>query len=274
MNIQGPIDTSQASGSDGSSDLRKPVLIFGMGRGRVGKTVFLRVLGEYFREAGAELEIWNIDQHNQSENLDQFFADTKSPDFVDDKETRSWLEKRIADQSVKKYDAILDVGGNDTLIKKLAEEINLNRLLENRGIRLVAVHVLGPDAADLDYLRQTTSDKRLLPTATILVMNSSLIGTRSSKGAFDAITDDPTVVKAVKNGAKVVRMPELSCMREVIDRRLSFRQAAEGVEGTTGLEPMSFFDQERVAVWLEEKMASLFDSLPAAWLPRVPVAAS
>ena len=48
---------------------RKPVIMFVVGRQRVGKTVFLNVLAQYAREHGADFEIWDADISNASNNL-------------------------------------------------------------------------------------------------------------------------------------------------------------------------------------------------------------
>jgi hypothetical protein len=260
-----------AGGKEKLALARKPVLILALGRGRVGKTVFLSTVAQYYRAAGATcLQIWNIDHHNQSESLNQIFSDVRRPEFTGDQETLEWLEARITEQSQQQFDVVLDVGGNDTKIKRLAQDVNLDRLLDRRGIRPVAVHVLGPDAADLDYLRQISTDNLFMPAATLLVLNSGLTQGRSVSAAFDQIIKDPAVLDAGRRGAKIVKMPELTCMRGVIVRHLTFRAAADGGPYTTSHEPLSLFDQERVAVWWEEKMASFFDSLPAGWMPSLP----
>jgi hypothetical protein len=160
--------------NDGNSR-RKPVLIIALGRGRVGKTVFLNSTAQFYRPSGARVEIWNIDHHNNSHTLNAFFPDVRRPSGFQPLSVQRWLEGQIQDQEAHGYDVVLDVGGNDTMIKKMALDADLAATLEVAGIRPVGVHVIGPDPADLEYLRQVADNKLFVPEATLIVMNGGLV---------------------------------------------------------------------------------------------------
>ncbi|TDH61154.1 hypothetical protein E2C06_18105 [Dankookia rubra] len=257
-----------------SSDV-KPVLLMPVGRGRVGKTVVGNTTAQYFRSRGATLRIWDMDRQTTSHGLASFHPDAEIPPSGGLADLAQWLEQKINEQALsiragRPFDALLGVGGGDLLVKKLAEEVRLVRTLERMGIRPVAMHVVGPDNADLDYLAQVVADELFLPAATLIVLNGGLVADgRSVANAFTPILNHPALVAAMGKGAKVVRFPELSPMRQVSEGRLLFEDAAAGKAPEAG-EPLSFFDQERVSIWLEEKVPAFFGGINPLWMPTLP----
>jgi hypothetical protein len=97
---------------------------------------------------------------------------------------------------------------------------------------------------------------------------SRVLSGRSAVSAFAAVKQHPVLIDAMKRGAEVVMLPHLACMSQVTDRGLKFTEAANGGE-KPGQEPLSFFDQERVAIWWERDIPSFFGRMPALWLPAV-----
>ena len=61
-------------------------------------------------------------------------------------------------------------------------------------------------------------------------------------------------------------MPSLPCMSLIMDLSVSFQDAGDG-RFKSGQEPLSFFDQERTALWWENELPQLFSGLPSAWMP-------
>lgn len=244
-----------------------PLQITALGRGRVGKTAFLNALIQHAARRGIALTVWNADLRNTTHSLTLFHPDALQPQHDDFDEIKRWLEARMQEQSQGRFHTVLDVGGGDRLIKKLAQEVRLVHTLQRMGIWPVAVHVIGPEKADLDYLKELSEDGLFMPEATLIVLNGGLISNgRSARSAFDEILAHPVLRQAVKAGAKVARMPGLPCMLQVTDRGLTFDEAAEGM-CQQGQEPLSFFDQERVAIWWRTEMPAFFASLPADWFP-------
>jgi hypothetical protein len=253
----------------------KPVLLMPVGRGRVGKTVVGNTTAQYFRSRGATLRIWDMDRQTTSHGLASFHPDAEIPPSGGLADLAQWLEQKINEQALsiragRPFDALLGVGGGDLLVKKLAEEVRLVRTLERMGIRPVAMHVVGPDNADLDYLAQVVADELFLPAATLIVLNGGLVADgRSVANAFTPILNHPALVAAMGKGAKVVRFPELSPMRQVSEGKLLFEDAAAGKAQEMG-EPLSFFDQERVSIWWEEKVPAFFGGINPLWMPALP----
>jgi hypothetical protein len=254
---------------------RMPVLIIALGRGRVGKTATLNALIQRYRALECDLRIWNADQQNETHSLSRFHPDVVEPPpragLVD---TKLWLEGNIQDQSRQQYDVVLDFAGGDPLIKKLAVEVRLVRMLERMGIRPVAMHVVGPEKADLDYLRQVSEEGLFMPEATLIVLNGGLVESgRSVDHAFVEVGEHPVILNAMKQGAEVVMMPPLACMSRIADLEISFADAACN-RFKPGQEPLSFFDQERTAIWLETMLPKFFGAIPLHWMPRLPAKGS
>lgn len=249
---------------------RRPVVIVVVGRQRVGKTTFLNTTVQFLRAHCAEVVVWNADKLNQTYSLSMFSGDVLEPLSPDAEEVKSWLEERFIHLAEHRYDAVLDIGGGDTPLARLVEEVPIVRTLERRGIRVVLVHVLGPEMADLDYLQRFMAEDLLAPEATLIVLNEGLVLTgRSATFAFSHVQNHPSFLSAGANGAQVVLMPRLSCMSQVTDRRLTFADAMSGVT-KPGTPALSFFDQERVALWWERELPGFFAAIPALWLPAMP----
>lgn len=258
---------SKIMNSTASFGDRRPVLFITVGRQRVGKTTFMNVLIQALRKQGAEIAIWNADQLNTTHNLAVFHRDTLQPKSADFEDGKVWLEARIQDQMEQQYDAMLDVGGGETPLSKLVREVPIVQSAARRGIRVVLAHVIGSDQADVDYLKHYMKDDLFAPEATLIVMNGGLVlSGRSVSGAFAEIGGHPVIRKALDRGAAIVVMPPLSCMSKVTDCGLTFDEAAEGVtKGKFGR--MSFFDQERVAIWWQKAIPQFLATIPPLWLP-------
>jgi hypothetical protein len=248
-----------------------PVLVVAVGRQRVGKTTLLNALAEVYRANGAKLAIWNADLHNRTHTLSLFHNDVMEPSpELSAIQQQQWIEERVRDQVTQRFDAVLDVGGGITALNALVEEIRLVDMLEQRGIRVVLLYVLGNERADLDYLARLADGDQFMPESTIIAFNEGLLGNGANGPlAFAKLMDERAVKTAIKRGAEIVRIPSLSCMSAVTDRGMSFTDFAKGkqVEGSA---ETSFFDQARVDIWLNKAIVKFFAGLPPHWMPALP----
>jgi len=249
---------------------RRPILFIVVGRQRVGKTTFLNTTVQFVRGHGGTVVVWNADTMNTTYNLSQFSADVLQPASPGVEDVKSWLEERFGHLVQHRYDAMLDIGGGETPLARLVEEVPIVNTLERLGIRVVLVHVVGPETADLDYLARFMAEKLLSPEATLIVLNKGLILTgRSANVAFANVQQHRAFLEAAKSNAQVVLMPKLSCMSQVTDRHLTFADAMNGVI-RPGMEFLSFFDQERVSIWWKRELPPFFGMIPPLWLPAMP----
>jgi Zeta toxin len=247
---------------------RKPVLMVVVGRQRVGKTSFLNALAQYLQERGAEFAIWDTDQMNTTNNMSVFHAQTSSPSSERREDVKAWLEERFLDIAERRYDALLDVGGGDTPLTQLVEDVPVAAALAELGVRVVVVHVLGPDVADLDYLDRFERNL-FTPEAVLIVRNSGLIlNGRSDDIAFATLHGHAGLQRALDKGAVLVSLPRLACMSEVTDRGLSFAEAMNGKFGADG-KGLSIFDRLRVRKWWTDELPRVFSEIPAEWLPEM-----
>jgi hypothetical protein len=269
----GKIETKQpepAGCAPATAAARQPVLIIAVGRQRVGKTTLLNVMIETLRSNGAEIEIWNADLHNRTHTLSLFHKDAlQPPDETSLEDQKRWIEERVREMVVHRRDTVLDVGGGLTALNTLIEEMRLVEMLEARGIRVVLMYLLGNERADLDYLERFAEDGMFMPRATLLVFNAGLLTNgRSAKTAFNALMGHEVVLGAVAAGAKIVQMPALSCMAAVTDRGMSFADFAAGKQAH-GHPDSSFFDHERVWLWLNRDIPNMLLHIPPEWLPAI-----
>jgi hypothetical protein len=247
---------------------RKPVLMVVVGRQRVGKTSFLNALAQYLQERGAEFAIWDTDQMNTTNNMSVFHAEASTPASERREDVKAWLEARFLDIAERRYDALLDVGGGDTPLTQLVEDVPVAAALSELGVRVVVVHVLGPDVADLDYLDRFERNL-FTPDAVLIVRNSGLIlNGRSNDIAFASLEGHAGLQRAVRSGAALVFLPRLACMSEVTDRGLSFAEAMNGKVGTDG-KGLSIFDRLRVRKWWTDELPRVFGEIPTEWLPEM-----
>ncbi|MGB5083359.1 MAG: zeta toxin family protein [Methylocystis silviterrae] len=250
---------------------RRPVLLIAVGRQRCGKTVFLNTTVQFVRAHGGNVVMWNADTMNRTHSLSLFHSDVLEPGSADQEDVKAWLEERFIDMVEKQYDALLDVGGGDTPLARLVDEVPIVSELEERGVRVVLVHLIGPERADLDYLERFLTESRLAPEATILVLNKGLVLSGRSDGvAFAEVRRHPAFLEAVGGGAVVATLPRLPCMSQVTDRGLTFLEAMTGIV-KPGQAPMSFFDQSRVKNWWSRELPGFFlERIPSLWLPDMP----
>lgn len=249
---------------------RRPLLIIVVGRQRVGKTSFLNTAVQYVRSNDGEIVVWNADKLNTSYSLSMFHADALEPESGDIEDVKRWLEGRFMHLAQHGYDAVLDVGGASTPLARLVEEVPIVQTLESFGVRVVLVHVVGPEVADLDYLERFHADALFAPEATVIVLNGGLVLTgRSINSAFENVRQHPVITAAMLSGARVLTFPKLACMSEVTDRRLSFADVMNRV-GKPGMESLAFFDPPRVDSWWKRDLPVFFGSFPPLWLPNMP----
>ena len=247
---------------------RKPVLMIVVGRQRVGKTTFLNALAQHLRGQGASFEIWDADKMNATNNMSLFHREALQPTSVDPEDVKAWLEQRFTDLVERRFDAMLDVGGGDTPLARLVAEVPIATTLEDEGVRVVVVHVVGPDLADLDYLDRFEQDDLFAPEATLIVMNGGLVlSGRSLDFAFQQINDHDTITRSLTKGARIVEMPRLACMGAVTDRGLAFEDAMNGKVGADGRN-LVLLDRPRVRKWWTKEFPEMVRCIPAEWLPE------
>lgn len=221
-----------------------------LGRGDKGKSTVGAYLAETALGRGAEFLIGNMDPmqaHIAEPFPDEMFV---SPEEPDDESRAGWLTHTLETEVIgKRRSLLLDTAGNDSLIPWYAAQFSLVDVLEEAGVEPVAIHVLGPDPADLVML-QKCEEARFAPKRTVLALNAARIG--RSHSAFDVVRGDKSYQAAVARGAKEITIPRLGGsgsepMPKIRERHMQFSKAAEA-GAKAGLSP---FDIKLVTMWLK-----------------------
>lgn len=241
-----------------------PSLIVPLGRGARGKTWWSRWLIERAQNRGRDIVVADVDRTNAT--LSAYFEGVVTPPSADDRDVREWLAAFIEQQIERRFTALLDLGGGDLILKRVAREIGLVDFLATNGIRPIAVHLLGPDRDDLAYLQDVEVEGVFAPEATILVLNEALVPPhRTAATAFQqTVLEHPILVRAIERGARLVTMPRLEPASEIDLRRLTFA-AAEAGQVKEGQVPVGLWKRQQIALWrraMEQAFAPVSDWLP------------
>lgn len=251
---------------------RPPVLLIAIGRQRVGKTVFLNSIYQIFKEKGADIDIWNADAQNKSLSLTSFHkeADTFKPvENVGIQKT--WIEERLDRMAVEtKKDALLDIGGGMTGLNLLIKELDLAEYAKAMNIQLTIAYLIGPDAADLDFLKELQDLGSVLPSSTMVIFNEALISEYVSlKDYFGRAMTNPIIQSILKKGGRATIMPKLIDIEHINARLQLYRDFANNVQ-IKGFTRTSSIFALRTRKWLDESMPRFLSELPKEWLPRLP----
>jgi hypothetical protein len=263
MTPKPPVADVASENSSVAAAPARPKFIVPLGRGSRGKTLWMRWAIERAQDQGRSVVVADADRTNAT--LSAYFAGVLTPPSADDDDVHDWFASLCEQQIEDRFTALIDLGGGDLMLKRMAREATLAELLETNGIEVVAVHLIGPDRDDLAYLRDMEEGGLFAPTATMLVLNEGLLPKgRSSQAGFQTVRESPIFLAALKRGAQLVWMPRLTPAHEVDERRITFA-AAEASKVKEGQKPIGPFNRQIIANWrraMEQNFAPV-----SAWLP-------
>ncbi|WOJ91749.1 hypothetical protein RZS28_18650 (plasmid) [Methylocapsa polymorpha] len=226
-------------------DLSTPKFVLPLGRGRSGKSLLARWLVERARSQRREVVVADADRITPS--LSPYFQDALRLSGRSEPDVLAWF-CAIGDRQIdERLSAVVDLGpGADTLddLRKLG----CLSVLADAQIRQIAIHVVGPNPADLSYLAYLD---KLLPFATTIIVLNEALSDRSPETAFDQVIAHHLVTNAISRGAKTIRMPTLHRSSDIEVQRLSFAAAKAGLS-PVGAARISPFTSEYTALWLQK----------------------
>src|SRR6185437_2649657 len=235
-------------------------IIFVIGRGKTGKTTLLRWMAEKALAADRDFLMADIDPTNAS--FSSYFPDVSRPAGYDPIAVRAWLLRFINYAVEQNRTAIIDLGGGDTALRSLLEEMpTIFAEIEVAGLAPVAFYMCGPQPDDLAPI-VTLSSHGFAPAARAIVFNEGLgeAGQQREHGFVD-VCSHPIVKKELSDSALVLWMPRLFAAGAVENRRSTFADARDGKTETA----LNMFDRTRVRAWLEA-MDRRFSGV-ATWMP-------
>ena len=178
--------------------------VFLIGRGRIGKTTLGRWIAETMTNRGGSAVIGAADPLNRS--LTKFLNDVMQPPSTDPVETKDWLNAVLETAMVEGYNCVMDLGGGDTSLGLLLQEIpHLADVLSEGGLEPVALHVIGGNIDDLTPLAMMER-AGFQPRATAIIANEA----HGRRGQFDSVLPHPEVRAALDRGAVQLWMPPLA----------------------------------------------------------------
>jgi hypothetical protein len=241
-----------------------PKLVVPLGRGSRGKTWWLRWAIDRAQSQGRAVVVADADRTNAT--LSHYFEDVTSPPSADDRDVREWIKALIEQQIEQHFTAVLDLGGGDLMLKRVAREFGLIEFFEEYGVQPVAVHLIGPDQDDLAYLTDVEAGGVFAPKATILVFNEALVPSHlTTRGVFEeTVRNNPILNRTIERGARLVWMPRLEPATKIDLRRLNFSAARAG-HTKPGQTPIGPLDRQLIARW-QRAMEEAFQPV-ADWLP-------
>lgn len=235
-------------------------VIFVIGRGKTGKTTLLRWMAEKALATDRDFLMADIDPTNAS--FSSYFPEVSRPAGYDPVAVRAWLLRFINYAVEQNRTAIIDLGGGDTALRSLLEEMpTIFAEIEAAGLAPVAFYMCGPQPDDLAPI-VTLSSHGFAPVARAIVFNEGLgeAGQRREHG-FVEVCSHPIVKKELSANALVLWMPRLFAAGAVENRRSTFADARDGKTEV----PLNMFDRTRVRAWLEA-MDRRFSGV-ATWMP-------
>ena len=239
-------------------------IIFWVGRGKTGKTTGIRWLAENALAKGAKLLMADLDTTNDtfSRYIDNV---ARPPETSDPVLSLKWLDRLLQHSLRQQVSTLVDLGGGDTTLRRLAIELpDLVALFEAQGFAVVLFHTVGPQEEDLSPLA-TLLGLGFKPTASAIILNEALMDVGETRdGAFGRILRHSVFRKVIAEGAVPIFMPRLLAAQPVEIRRLKFHDAAEGKTGRANT-PLGPFDRARIRKWLDTMDAN-FAGI-SSWLP-------
>ena len=243
----------------------RPKVWFVIGRGKTGKTTLIRWMAERMPEGGRSAVLADMDRTNAT--LSSYTSDVHRPPEGDEAAAARWLERLLAFVMENQANALIDLGGGDTTLRRLIAEMpDLPAMLEDAGVAPVAAYLLGPQPDDLSPLA-TLEHAAFRPAATVMVLNEGLAEIGGGREeAFARVLRHSVFAAALKRGAVPVWMPRLAPASEIEVRRIHFMQARDGVSRADRRQaPLGPFDRSRVRAWLANMDTELAGI--ASWMP-------
>ena len=235
-------------------------IIFVIGRGKTGKTTFLRWMAERALDGERPFLMADIDPTNAS--FSSYFPNVSRPAGYDPVEVRAWLLRFIAYAVEQRNTAIIDLGGGDTALRSLLSEMPaIFAEIDAAGLAPVAFYMSGPQPDDLAPI-VTLSSHGFAPEARAIIFNEGIAeaGLPGAQGFAD-VSHHPIVRNEIGDDALLLWMPKLFAAAAVENRRASFAAARDGKTEVR----LNMFDRTRVKAWLET-MEHRFSGI-TSWMP-------
>jgi hypothetical protein len=139
-------------------------------------------------------------------SLTKYLNGVMQPPSSDPAETKDWLNEILETAMTEGYNCLLDMGGGDTTLGALLQEIpDLATVLSDGGLEPVALHIIGANVDDLTPLA-LMERSGFTPAATAVIANEA----HGRRQQFDGVLTHPEARAALDRGAVQLWMPALA----------------------------------------------------------------
>jgi len=238
----------------------QPKIVLAAGRGKTGKTLFLRWSVEMAQLGGRNVLLADIDPTNAT--FSTYFKGVARPDTFNQAAVRDWLQEFMEFAIAGKHTAIIDLGGGDTILRTIAGEMpGFDAMIEEAGLAMVMFYLVGPHPEDLTPAA-TLGALGFKPRARAIVLNEGVapVG-QDREHAFARVIAANVYRDETAAGALALWMPRLHAAEAVEARTASFVAARDGQTEP----PLGVFNRSRVGHWLkamDEQFAGV-----KSWMP-------
>ena len=203
---------------------KKPVYMARWGRGRLGGTGALMVLGQRAEAQGRPVR-W-LDGDLKSGTLSAFYGDrcsrAPSEDAVD---FRDWIMADLDDLMQDRQSRALDVSGGSSSMEELLRDMELPSFCEENGMRFTWLCALGPNVEDFQHVRSAVDAGHMQPKDMLLVLNEGVVRkNQNPAGAFNPLMENEGYLAMMRAGARTLYMPQNPVMDEVRQLGMSYYQ--------------------------------------------------
>jgi hypothetical protein len=244
------------------------------GRGRTGKTTWLRTTADRALSAGRPLRLADADVNNST--LTSFFPNCERPSGSDPESVTALFRNVTETLIEERGNLLLDLGGGDRSFAAVAERYDFFRVLPAHGVDIVTWFFVTAGRDDAEQLARMEQLKLQSPKSAI-VCNHGLAPTSAADvDPFASCLATRTVTQALSRGVKLVRLPavDLKTMTAADNLFISIREAAAGgvplTKGGTAhpdARPLPFWDRIEFGEWLARFEAAHVLAEVAEWLP-------
>ncbi|WP_336718597.1 hypothetical protein [Asaia bogorensis] len=240
------------------------------GRGNLGGTTCLAPLAEISIRKKRKILLADGDVRNpgisQFEALYHQFGIGR-PINDEAGQLKEWFANAFNRAAEETSSLIIDIGGGDRTLEEWAAEDDIVGAGDAIGLPVTGLFMCGSQPGDIAYLEKLWASGQFRPNRGIIVLNEWTVPTGHKPDTVLApITTDKRLLNVPEMETAFLRIPKLSCMKEVLESGLTFHDAAAGKLGPNGqaLGPMRQF---LVQKWLERIEDNIEKAGIADWLP-------
>lgn len=257
---------AEAAAEGDAAEERLPVYAARWGRGRIGGTGTVLLLGQRARAQGRAVRF--LDGDLKSGSLHAFYGDGCSrPPSEDAVAFRRWALADLDAMAEDGTSRLLDVSGGSDVMGETLQELEIPAFCEGVGARFTWLTVLGPDPEDFQHVRAAVDAGHLLAHHMLLVLNEGAIRRgQNTTGAFAPVASHSDFMALIDAGARAILLPRLPIMDELRAGGLDFYDVAAGKPDAAGIKPKATwsFMAKR---WTQDAEAQIVKRGVQSWMP-------